>query len=53
MLGLTASVAMQVALVATAAGGYQEAYNQADKEGKPFLVLVGAELVPRLSDDEG
>jgi thiol-disulfide isomerase/thioredoxin len=46
MLGLTASVAMQVALVATAAGGYQEAYNRADKEDKPFLVLVGANWCP-------
>lgn len=46
MVGLTASVAMQVALLATSAGAYQDAYNQADKEGKPLLVLVGADWCP-------
>jgi thioredoxin-like negative regulator of GroEL len=64
MIGLTASVAMQVALLATSANAYQDAYNQADKEGKPLLVLVGAdwcpgcrtmkqEMIPELERDGG
>ncbi|MHB8955639.1 MAG: thioredoxin family protein [Pirellulaceae bacterium] len=64
MVGLTASIAMQMALVTTAAGTYQDAYDQADKEGKPFLVLVGAdwcpgcrtmkdEMIPELARDGG
>ncbi|MHB8970398.1 MAG: thioredoxin family protein [Pirellulaceae bacterium] len=46
MVGLTASVAMQIAMLATSANAYQDAYNQADKEGKPLLVLVGADWCP-------
>jgi len=46
MTGLTASIAMQVALLATSGNVYQDAYKQAEKEGKPFLVLVGAEWCP-------
>ena len=64
MIGLTASVAMQVALLATSASAYQDAYDQADKEGKPLLVLVGAdwcpgcrtmkdEMIPELKRDGG
>ncbi len=64
MIGLTASVAMQVALLATSASAYQDAYDQADKEGKPLLVLVGAdwcpgcrtmkdEMIPELERDGG
>ena len=46
MLGLTASTIMQVALLATAGGDYQEAFEKADKEGKPLLVLVGTNWCP-------
>ncbi len=41
MLGLTTATILQVALVATSGSEYQEAYNKADKAGKPLLVLVG------------
>ena len=53
MVGLTASLTVQVALLMSFASPYQDAYDQADKEGKPLLVLVGRRLVPRLPDDEG
>jgi thioredoxin-like negative regulator of GroEL len=64
MIGLTASVAVQVALLATSASTYQDAYDRADKEGKPLLVLVGAdwcpgcrtmknEMIPELKRDGG
>ena len=46
MTGLTATVAMHLALLTTSADVYQEAYNKAEKDGKPLLVLVGAEWCP-------
>ena len=64
MIGLTASVTIQVALLTGFASPYQDAYDQADKEGKPLLVLVGAdwcsgcrtmkdEKIPELERDGG
>ena len=54
MLGLTAATVMQFALLATAGSEYMDAYNRADEEGKPLLVLVGAEWCPgcRVMKDE-
>lgn len=54
MTGLTAIVAMHMALLTTTANDYQEAYSKAEKEGKPLLVLVGAEWCPgcRVMKDE-
>jgi thioredoxin-like negative regulator of GroEL len=54
MMGVTAQVAMQLALFATAASPYQDAYDQAGREGKPLLVLVGADWCPgcRVMKDE-
>lgn len=46
MTGLTATVAMHLALLTTSADVYQEAYSKAEKDGKPLLVLVGAEWCP-------
>lgn len=46
MIGWSASVTVQVALLVTMADSYQEAYEQATEEGKPLLVLVGAEWCP-------
>ncbi len=46
MFGLTAATLMHVALLTTAGGDYQAAFKQADKEGKPLLVLVGTNWCP-------
>jgi thiol-disulfide isomerase/thioredoxin len=46
MIGLTASLALQAAFLTGFAAPYQDAYEQADKEGKPLLVLVGADWCP-------
>ncbi len=46
MLGLTAATVMQVAILATTGSEYQEAYDRADEEGKPLLVLVGTTWCP-------
>jgi thiol-disulfide isomerase/thioredoxin len=46
MMGLTATVALHFALLTTPTTAYQDAYDQADKEGKPLLVLVGADWCP-------
>lgn len=64
MTGLTATVAMHLALLTTSADGYQAAFNKAEKDGKPLLVLVGAEwcpgcrvmkddVIPKLDSDGG
>ncbi len=46
MHGLTAATILQIALFATNGSEYQEAYNKAEKAGKPLLVLVGPEQSP-------
>ncbi len=46
MLGLTATTVMQVALLATAGGEYQQAFHRAEAQGKPLLVLIGAPWCP-------
>jgi thiol-disulfide isomerase/thioredoxin len=46
MIGLTASLTIQVAFLTSFTSPYQDAYDQADKEGKPLLVLVGANWCP-------
>jgi len=46
MIGFSAAIAIQVALLATTPNAYQEAYDLADKEGKPLLVLIGADWCP-------
>jgi thioredoxin-like negative regulator of GroEL len=64
MIGLTASLTIQMAFLTSFASPYQSAYDQADKEGKPLLVLVGAnwcpgcrtmkdEMIPELERDGG
>ncbi len=64
MIGLTATMVMQMALMATPASAYQEAYDKASEEGKPLLVLVGAtwcpgcrtmkdKVIPELEQDGG
>ena len=52
MVAITAQMMMQVAMLTAGGSPYQEAYQQAERQGKPFLVLVGAELVSWLPDDE-
>lgn len=46
MLGITAATMMQVALLATGASEYSEAYSRAEQENRPLLVLVGAPWCP-------
>jgi len=46
MLGMTATTTFYVALLATVSGEYQEAFHEAEEQGKPFLVLVGASWCP-------
>ncbi len=46
MFGLTAATVVQIALLTAAGGDYQEAYERAEEEGKPFLVLIGADWCP-------
>ncbi len=46
MYGLTAVAVLQVALLATGESEYQKAYNQAERAGKPLLVLVGDDACP-------
>ncbi len=46
MVGLTAATLLQVALLTAAGDGYQEAYQRAEEEGKPLLILVGTEWCP-------
>ena len=46
MIGLTSIVALQIAFLTAPPSAYQEAFDQADKEGKPLLVLVGADWCP-------
>lgn len=46
MLGLTATTVAQVVLMASSGAAYQQAFDRADKEDKPLLVLVGAEWCP-------
>ncbi len=46
MYGLTTVAVWHIALLATSGNGYQEAYNRAEKAGKPLLVLVGTDQCP-------
>jgi thioredoxin-like negative regulator of GroEL len=46
MTGLTLSLVLQTALVATGAQPYSEAYDALIKDGKPMLVVVGADWCP-------
>ncbi len=46
MTGLAVSVVLQTAIMATGAQPYSEAYEALVKEGKPMLVLVGADWCP-------
>ncbi|MBM4089397.1 MAG: thioredoxin family protein [Planctomycetes bacterium] len=46
MVAITAQLMMQVAMLTTGGSPYQEAYRQAERQGKPFLVLVGAAWCP-------
>ena len=43
MSGISLSVALQAAILVTGAQNYEEAYEKAKTEGKPFMVLVGAD----------
>lgn len=46
MTGLALSFMMQTALLAAGPQTYQEAYKQAEANGQPILVLVGADWCP-------
>ena len=46
MFALTAQIAMHVAILATTTNNYETAYEQAAKQHKPLLVLVGADWCP-------
>lgn len=46
MFGTTATMILQIALLATGRGEYQEAFERADESDHPFLVLVGADWCP-------
>ena len=46
MYGLVTVAVLHVALVATNGSEYQEAYNLAEKAGKPLLVLIGTDECP-------
>lgn len=46
MIGWTTSLIIQVAFLSSFNSPYQEAFDQAEKEGKPLLVLVGADWCP-------
>ena len=46
MVAITAQMLMQVAMLTAGGSPYQEAFEQADNQGKPFLVLVGADWCP-------
>ena len=46
MVAVTAQMVMQIAMLSPAVSPYQEAYEKAGNEGKPFLVFVGADWCP-------
>ncbi len=46
MTGLAVSIVLQTAMLATGAQPYSEAYDALIKEGKPMLVVVGADWCP-------
>ncbi len=46
MYGFSAVVVLQVALLATTGSEYQKAYDKAEAEGKPLVVLVGTQQSP-------
>ncbi len=46
MYGLVTVTVLHIALSSTSGSKYQEAYNRAEKAGKPLLVLVGTDRSP-------
>ena len=46
MIGWTTNVTVQVALLLAGVEDYQQAYGEASEQGKPLLILVGAEWCP-------
>lgn len=46
MVAITAQMMLQVAMLTAGGSPYQEAYQQAERQDKPFLVLVGANWCP-------
>ncbi len=46
MTGLAVSVVLQAAMLATGAQPYSQAYNALIADGKPMLVVVGADWCP-------
>jgi len=46
MLGLTVAVVLQIAAVGETRMDYPTAYQEAEKTGKPLVVLVGTEWCP-------
>jgi thioredoxin-like negative regulator of GroEL len=46
MTGLAVSVVLQTAIMASGAQPYSQAYEELVKDGKPMLVVVGAEWCP-------
>lgn len=46
MTGLTTAIVLQAMVLSTGAQPYATAYNLTEKNGKPLLVLVGADWCP-------
>ena len=46
MTGLTSNLLLQTVLLATGAHPYDQAYQAMESDGKPLLVLVGADWCP-------
>ncbi len=46
MFGLTAATVMQLALLSATGSDYQQAYDKAQEEGKPMLILIGTDWCP-------
>lgn len=46
MTGLAATVLLQAALLSTGAQPYEEAFKEHEQNGKPLMVLVGADWCP-------
>ncbi len=46
MYGVALSVCLQAALLSSGADGYEQAYQNSTEQGKPLVVLVGADWCP-------